>query len=239
MNLRIYFMVSVLICFSENIFSQNDAINYPVQMEKEFQTTDYLMKYLLYLPEGYDARDNWPLMIFLHGSGERGDDLELVKKHGPPKLAYEMSLPFVIVSPQCPEGKRWETEPLIELIDHILSELPVERQKIYLTGLSMGGFGTWNLAAAFPDYFAAIVPICGGGNPSDACKMKDIPAWVFHGQDDKVVPVEKSQEMVDALKNCGGRVKFTVYPDTGHDSWTKTYANPKLYEWLLNQNKID
>ena len=208
-------------------------------MEKEFQTTDYLMKYLLYLPEGYDARDNWPLMIFLHGSGERGDDLELVKKHGPPKLALEMNFPLIILSPQCRAGSRWETKPLIELIDHILSELPVNRRKIYLTGLSMGGFGTWDLAAAFPDYFAAIVPICGGGNPSDACKMKDIPAWVFHGQDDKVVPVEKSQEMVDALKNCGGRVKFTVYPDTGHDSWTKTYANPKLYEWLLNQNKID
>jgi predicted peptidase len=239
MRSKKYFFLMVLFCLSGELFSQNEPKNYPVQMEKKFQTADYMVNYLLYLPENFEAYPHWPLMIFLHGSGERGDDLDLVKKHGPPKLAEEMKLPFIIVSPQCPAGSRWEPKPLIELIDHILAEFPVNRQKIFLTGLSMGGYGTWDLAAAFPGYFAAIVPICGVGNPADACNLKNIPTWVFHGEKDEIVSVQKSLEMIEAIQNCNGNVHFTIYPDAGHDSWTKTYANPKLYEWLLNQNKMN
>lgn len=234
-----YFISLMLICLAGNSISQPVTRDYPVQLIKEFHTSEYPMKYLLNLPDGYNSKDSWPLLIFLHGMGERGDDIELVKMHGPPKIAIDMNLPFIIISPQCPEGKFWENKPLMELIESILSEFPVNRNKIYLTGLSMGGFGTWNLAAAFPELFAAIVPICGGGDSSKACNLKDIPTWVFHGDVDGVVPIGRSQEMVEAIENCGGNVKFTIYKNTGHDSWTETYANPKLYEWLLNQSKVN
>ncbi len=236
MKMRKYLIVLVLCCIAGKLHSQYEILHYPVQVEKELQTSEYLTRYLLFLPENYNSEKNWPVLLFLHGSGERGDNLELVKKHGPPKLAFELNLPFIIVSPQCMAGKRWETKPLIELMEHILSEHPADRQRIYLTGLSMGAFGTWELASAYPDFFAAVVPVCGGGNPDDACNLWNTPVWVFHGDGDEIVPPERSREMVNALKDCNGKVKFTIYPETGHDSWTRTYANPKLYNWLLNHS---
>ena len=199
-------------------------------------------QYLLFLPNGYNEQKSWPMILFLHGAGERGDDLELVKKHGPPKIVEtQKDFPFIVVSPQCPEDSSWikENEFLKELLNDIEVRYKVDKDRIYLTGLSMGGYGTWSLACEYPERFAAIVPICGGGEPSKASKLKDMPVWTFHGVQDKVVSVEKSQEMVKAINALGGNVKLTVYPDAGHDSWTQTYDNPKLYDWFLEHRISD
>jgi len=204
------------------------------------------MPYLLYLPTGYEeSTQRWPLMLFLHGAGERGDDLEKVKTHGPPKLIARegKEFPFLIVSPQCPQDGWWSDEAQIEmldaLLDHILSRYRIDHNRIYVTGLSMGGFGTWGLAVRYPNRFAAIAPICGGGDPRGASRISHLPVWAFHGAKDKVVSLEKSQEMVAALKKTGSNVKFTIYPEGGHDSWTKTYNNPELYTWFLEHPRSD
>ena len=198
------------------------------------------VNYLLFLPEQYasDPSKEWPLILFLHGAGERGSNLNAVKVHGPPKIAEQQGdFPFIVVSPQCP-GNTWWTDPtqlnaLIELLDEVIAKCSVDTERIYLTGLSMGGYGTWYLAARHPERFAAIVPICGGGEPWNACALKDVPTWVFHGARDTVVRPEESQKMVEALGACGGDVKFTLYPNAGHDAWTETYNNPEVYDWFL------
>lgn len=199
------------------------------------------LDYLLYLPGDYaDADEPWPLTLFLHGAGERGDDLDLVAKHGPPRLIREgREFPFIVASPQCPADLWWpaELEALSALLDELVMDLNVDRDRVYLTGLSMGGFGTWALAFRQPGRFAALVPICGGGDPLRARRIADVPVWTFHGARDPVVPVEKSQEMIEALKAAGAEPRFTVYPDAEHDSWTATYANAELYDWLLAQRR--
>lgn len=196
------------------------------------------LKYLLFLPAGYEpSGKEWPLILFLHGSGESGSDLELVKKNGPPKIVEtKRDFPFIVVSPQSPR-RGWNPDALAALLDEIIVNYQVDRDRIYLTGLSMGGYGTWTLAAAYPEKFAAIAPICGGGSPEDAARLKDLPIWVFHGAKDQAVPLARSEEMVKAVEDAGGKVKFTVYPDADHDSWTATYDNPELYEWLLAQKR--
>ena len=196
-------------------------------------------KYLLYLPKEYgkDAAKRWPLILFLHGSGESGDDVEKVKMHGPPKLvAQGKEMPFIVVSPQSPGGG-WNVEVLSTLLDEVSKNYAVDPDRVYLTGLSMGGFGTWSLATAMPERFAAIAPICGGGQPRLARRLKDMPTWVFHGAKDEVVRPEQSQVMVDAIKAAGGNPRYTLYPEAGHDSWTETYNNPELYEWFLQHKR--
>ncbi|HPS55801.1 MAG TPA: prolyl oligopeptidase family serine peptidase [Sedimentisphaerales bacterium] len=201
-------------------------------------------KYLLYLPAGYEkvSEKKWPLVMFLHGAGERGDDINLVKIHGPAEMVEKgKEFPFILVSPQCPAGKWWtESEQLLflkVLLDDVIAEYNVDESRVYLTGLSMGGFGTWALAIEQPERFAAIAPICGGGMKFLAYRLKNVPTWVFHGEDDDIVPLSYSQGMVDALKLAGGDVRFTVYPKTGHDSWRKAYADEELYEWLLSHRR--
>ncbi len=197
--------------------------------------------YLLFLPEDYGKkRQRWPLILFLHGAGERGSVLNKVKAHGPPKIVKNRKdFPFIVVSPQCPEGDWWteKVEVLINLVDDISARYKVDKERIYLTGLSMGGFGTWSLASAYPERFAAIAPVCGEGSRIMALKLKDIPTWVFHGAKDRVVPLEKSEEMVNAIRKRGGDVKFTIYPEAGHDSWTESYKNQELYDWFLEHSK--
>jgi predicted peptidase len=196
-------------------------------------------RYLLSLPEGYQRRDSrWPLLLFLHGAGERGDDPEQLKAHGPPRLLAEgHALPFIVVSPQCPRGRYWLVPVLTGLLDELCSRYRVDEARIYVTGISMGGYGTWHFAAAQPERLAAIIPICGGGDPSAACDMKDLPVWAFHGARDPLVPLEESEVMVQAVRNCGGTVHFTIYPEAGHDCWTDTYAKPDWYEWLLKHRR--
>jgi predicted peptidase len=207
----------------------------------EEETRVVPLDFLIHLPDGYEASDHdWPLVLFLHGAGERGSDLGKVKRHGPPRLAGEgKRFPFILVSPQCPEESWWteELDGLRVLLDDMERKYRVDKDRIYVTGLSMGGFCTWALAAEQPNRFAAIAPICGGGDPKSAEAIAHLPTWVFHGAQDKTVPVERSQEMVDALRAAGAEPRFTVYPGAGHDSWTETYNNPEFYDWLLAQRR--
>ncbi|MBN2021034.1 MAG: dienelactone hydrolase family protein [Sedimentisphaerales bacterium] len=200
--------------------------------------------YLLYLPVDYgkDAKKKWPMIMFLHGAGERGNNLNLVTKHGPPKMiARGKNFEFIIVSPQCPDNIWWpeQADVLINLLDDVEARYKVDTDRVYLTGLSMGGFGTWMLASRFPQRFAAIAPICGGGERYAANHLKNVGVWAFHGEKDKVVSVEKSKEMVEAINACGGNAKLTIYPDAEHDSWTQTYNKPELYEWFLSHRISD
>ncbi len=197
---------------------------------------------LVSLPDGYDADSEreWPLMIFLHGAGERGDDLSLVGIHGPLKERREgRDLPFVIVAPQVPAGGRWTVGRVAAALDDAIARYRIDEDRVYLTGLSMGGFGTWEAIQRMPERFAAAVPICGGGLPLGIDAAASVPVWNFHGAMDPVVPIEMSVGMVRALRNAGGDVRFTVYPDAGHDSWTETYANPEVYAWLLSHRLSD
>jgi predicted peptidase len=208
--------------------------------EKEI-TVQVKMDYLLYLPGGYDKEDKaWPLVLFLHGAGESGRDLNKVKIHGPPKLIEAgKKFPMIVVSPQSPR-MGWDVPTLNALLDEIVATHKVDKDRVYVTGLSMGGFGTWALAAAYPDKFAAIMPICGGGDPHDAVKLKHLGIWVFHGAKDNVVPPNRSENMVKALKEHGAKnIQFTLYPNAGHDSWTQTYDNPEVWDWLLKQKRGD
>ncbi len=196
------------------------------------------MDYLIYLPENYDEKEKWPLMLFLHGAGERGDNLDLVTVHGPPKLIKNgKQFPFIVVSPQCPKEQLWQPVELTALLNDIEKKYKVDKDRIYVTGLSMGGFGTWALAAYTPYRFAALVPICGGGEKFWVKKIKHVPIWVFHGAKDGAVPLDRSQTLVDVLKKEKADVSFTIYPEAGHDSWTETYNNPEVYEWLLKQKR--
>ncbi len=198
------------------------------------------LDYLLYLPPDYEQKDSWPLLVFLHGAGERGSDLNRVKAHGPAKLVEQgRDFPFVIVSPQCPEGQWWPIlgREVLALIDEMLEHYKIDPDRVYLTGLSMGGYGTWAIASAWPERFAAIVPICGGGRPFTAANLKKVPVWAFHGSKDPVVSLSESQQMVEAVNRAGGKAKLTVYPDAEHDSWTQTYDNPELYQWLLSHRR--
>lgn len=200
------------------------------------------LRYLLFLPKDYEKqpRKKWPLILFLHGAGERGDDLALVKIHGIAKIVEEQpDFPFIAVSPQCPENTLWweHTPTLKALLDQVMAEYAVDDRRIYVTGLSMGGYGTWSLAMAHPDLFAAIAPICGGGFSEFVEILRDVPVWAFHGDEDPAVPLAAGQRMVEALQAVGGDVRFTVYPGVGHDSWTETYENPELYEWFLQHSR--
>jgi predicted peptidase len=199
------------------------------------------LDYLLHVPPGAAPAGGWPVALFLHGAGERGRDLELVKREGLPRVVEsDPGLALVTIAPQCPPGATWQpfAPTVLALLDHVLATRPVDAGRVYLTGISMGGYGTWALAAANPERFAAIVPICGGGLrslgfPERVRELVRVPVWTFHGALDDIVPPDESRRLVDTLTDAGGDVRFTLYADLGHDSWTRAYADPALYEWLL------
>ncbi len=201
------------------------------------------LDYLLHVPEG---KGKHPVIIFLHGRGERGSDLDKIKVHGIPRIVDENpDFPFITVSPQCPGDTSWVmiTDALEAMVDDVLKREDVDPSRVYLTGLSMGGYGTWHLAAERPETFAAIAPICGGaswmnGFPERVERLIHTPVWAFHGADDPVVPISEQQQLIDALQPISkAEVRFTVYPVCGHDSWTQTYANPELYDWFVEHRR--
>jgi len=223
-------------------------------LQKEFRfhgqvTKKVEFRSLLYLPKDYQTAGGrrWPLLCFLHGAGERGTDLALVAKHGPPKLAAQKkAFPFIIVSPQCPLEQIWNDEALLALLDHMVARFRIDNHRVYLSGLSMGGYGTWSLGLKYPERFAAIAPVCGGGSGADILlasqttsrALRSLAVWAFHGAKDPVVPPAESKVMVAALKKAGCRdVTLTLYPHTGHDAHTETYNNPALYEWFLQHRR--
>jgi len=197
----------------------------------------------LYLPKRYAAAEKpLPLIIYLHGSSRRGEDISQVKANGlPPVLDAKNDFEFIVASPQAlakyPWQKCWRPDDLVLLLDHLLANYNIDPKRVYLTGLSMGGYGTWACISKHADRFTAAAPICGGGDPNLAKAIGTLPVWAFHGEADRVVPIARSEEMVNALKAAGGTAKLTRYPDVGHDSFTRTYANPELYKWFLKQKK--
>ncbi len=201
------------------------------------------LDYLLHLPPDYARKGRFPLILFLHGSGERGSNLAQVKKHGIPKvIEHWPDFPFIVVSPQCPEHSTWlmQADALLLLLDHVMKRYAVDPSRVYLTGLSMGGYGAWYLGSEHPERFAAVAPVCGGfnpllGYPERVCGLRYTPVWAFHGAKDRIVPPSESRILVRKLRRCGGNVRLTIYPGLGHDCWTQTYANPKLYAWLSQQ----
>jgi predicted peptidase len=207
------------------------------------------VEYLLYLPKDYQKNQGarWPLMIYLHGAGERTTNVFGVTWHGPPKLVREgRDFPFIIIAPLCPPKQWWSDTKLLRLLDHAEQEYRVDTDRIYLTGMSMGGSGTWSLGLTQAKRFAAIAPICGNANPSLLKKLsseqleavKSLHIWAFHGAKDPTVPVATSERMVEALKRMGcTNVSFTKYPNADHDSWTVTYNNLNFYQWLLRRQR--
>jgi predicted peptidase len=232
----------------------------------EKSSQDFTVSYLIYLPESYPVNTarRWPLILFLHGSGEAGKNLGLLTRTGlPQKLESEPDFPFVVVSPQITAppvqgeasasfdvqvyletwGWKRHIDILEALLDYMQATYRIDPQRVFLTGISLGGFGAWEYALRHPDRFAAVVPIAGGFRyvddelPTNLCDLKEVPIWTFHGELDTNVPLRCSQAAVYGLKACGTEVRFTQYPDLAHNVWTTAYNTPELWEWLLAQKK--
>ena len=209
------------------------------QLQKEYARVDRTntVRYLLFLPCTYALRDSkkWPLILYLHGSTEKGTDVDMMRRNGlPAYLQQEPDFPFVVISPQLsPERDRWDPDQLRLLLASVIPKLKIDRQRIYLTGWSLGATGTWETAMRFPGMFAAIAPVAGDVDARQAALLKGIPIWVFHGAEDENVPISESIQMVEALRLFGVDVRFTVYKDCGHESWISAYSNPALFQWFL------
>ncbi len=213
-------------------------------IEKNFANDDGTTSpYVVFVPASYDGSKEFPVILFLHGAGETkgGKKMPVEVGIGPAIKRQQKTFPFIVVIPQSekrtwmaqsPDGKR-----AIAILDEVMKAYKTDRNRVYLTGLSMGGFGTWSMAAAYPDRWAAIVPICGRGDPTAAVKIKDLPCWCFHGDKDTAVNVKGSRDMIEAIKKSGGSPKYNEYADVGHNSWDKAYAEKGLFPWLLEQKK--
>jgi predicted peptidase len=223
---------------------------------KEYKADGKTLPYRLLRPEGTEVGKKYPLVVFLHGAGERGTDNEKQLVHGVGQFVENRDkYPCFLIAPQCPDGKKWvevdwsadsHTQPkepgevgrlTLGLIEKAIKDLPVDPKRVYLTGLSMGGYGAWDLAARRPDLFAAVAPVCGGADEATAGKVKDLPVWAFHGAKDTAVKPARSRNMIAALEKAGGKPKYTEYPDVGHNSWDPAYRDPELFQWLFAQKK--
>lgn len=260
MKFRYFFpiLICLLITFNSAHSQQNTLFSKEIFYS---QKGDSLL-YRFLIPQNISANDSntkYPLVVFLHGAGERGNDNVKQLIHGASLFSKPESLknyPCYFIAPQCPIDKRWVevdwklqfhsmpeqiSENLgftVQLIDSLIKNYPIDINRIYVTGLSMGGFGTWDIICRFPDKFAAAAPICGGGDENLAEKINKIPIWAFHGSNDKLVTVYRSRNMINALKKTGGKPKYTEYPGVGHFSWEKAYSEPDFLKWMFSQSKI-
>lgn len=215
-------------------------------IERTFDATNVILPYLFSQPENHSAAvdGRLPLIFFLHGAGERGRDLDLIRHYGIPRAAQKLrDFPFLTLSPQCPPHTYWEDldSVLFALLDEVMARYPVDPARIYLTGLSMGGHGTWILALQRPECFAALAPVCSPFPDlpefdERLLRLKNKPIWVFHGAKDDVIPVQHSGAMVRALRQINPQVRYTIYPSAKHDAWVRAYADPALYDWFLKQS---
>lgn len=200
--------------------------------------TNFELHYLLSKPTV--TNDKMPMIVFLHGAGERGDNLELLKIHGPLKYYQNHTLESFVLTPQCPEGKLWNAEEIYLLIQKIIKENPIDPNRIYLTGLSMGAWGAWNLAYSHPELFAAVVPIAGFVDRipmMDPCKFKGIPIRMYHGLLDNVVDIYYSSSIYKKIKECDSNIDFQIFVDANHDSWSRVYDSDEIYNWMMLQSK--
>lgn len=253
---QIVLTAAVLILFP--LISRGDDVKDRFEARTYADDAGNKLLYRLFKPKSYDAKQKYPLVLFLHGAGERGADNAAQLKHGMNDFsgeAVQAKFPCFIVAPQCPTGDRWvdvdwgadkhdmpaKPSPPIRLtlraIENLQKEFSIDAKRLYITGLSMGGYGTWDAIQRHPELFAAAVPICGGGDPKYAEKIKNIPIWAFHGDKDTAVKVERSRDMIAAIKAAGGMPKYTEYPGVGHDSWTATYKDAEMYKWLFAQSR--
>lgn len=202
------------------------------------------LKYLIRYPKGYQKGNKYPVILLLHGAGGRGSDINVLL-HNPyfRIIGRYADFPFVTVAPLCSENTWFDVfETLKKLVHKIADAYFTDRKRIYLMGASMGGYATWQLAMSMPEYFAAIIPICGGGMYWNASRLVNVPVWAFHGKKDSIVFVEESEKMIKAINDNGGKGKLSVYPKNKHDAWSSTYGNPEVFEWLLmhtNQNHLE
>lgn len=223
-----------------------------------FEHENQTLPYRFLEPANIEAGRKYPLVLFLHGAGERGNDNQKQMVHGLKefiKPGNRTRFPCFIVAPQCPADRRWvEVDWTLtkhdmpekmsiplgltwELLQQVTKDYPIDESRIYITGLSMGGYGTWDLIQRKPGYFAAAVPVCGGADEKYAKRLIKLPIWAFHGDKDNVVQTVRSTRMVEAIEKAGGNPKITIYPGVGHNSWTATYANPDILEWMFSQEK--
>ncbi len=223
-------------------------------LDKVYKGPEGEGKYIVFVPKAYDGSKPFPVILFLHGAGETGTDGKKQAEVGLGKAVKKDAdtFPFIVVFPQS-QKRNWgaaseDGKRALAILDITMKEFKCDSKRVYLTGLSMGGFGTWSMAAAHPDKWAAIAPICGGvGRPRGdngseqvkkvAEKIKDLPCWCFHGDADPAVPVQMSRDIIKALKDAGGNPKYTEYPGVGHNSWDKAYATKELYDWMLAQER--
>ena len=220
--------------------ASNSVVARTSESGRQTAHADSTLKYLLYLPSDYAKQRQWPLIVYLHGRSLRGDDLEMLKSFGLAALLdKEVSIPFVVVSPQCPIDKTWVDEEgaLLKLIEQVSKAYAIDPGRIYLTGHSMGGRGSWFLASRHPQKFAAIVPLADGPTElSWVNSLKHVPVWAFHGTKDDLAPFERTEQFVNALKAAGGEVKFTPLPDRDHFI-LEVYENKEIYDWLLQYKR--
>jgi predicted peptidase len=260
--LRISCVIAVLLIIS--VFALGRAVFAAESWQDVFQRKTYRnadgqsLLYRLMEPEKIEPGKRYPLVLFLHGAGERGSDNASQLVHGAGDFAKpenRQKYPCFVLAPQCPADGRWvdidwnlpahtmPKEPSVpmklalELVDKLVAELPVDKERIYMTGLSMGGFGTWDAIQRRPELFAAALPICGGGDTAQAPRLKNLPLWAFHGEKDSVVPTHRTTDMIEAIRKAGGNPKMTIYPGVDHNSWSATYADPAVMAWLFGQKK--
>ena len=224
------FWVLIIFCV------QSQAQEFKSEFKKVIQE-EVALNYILDIPE--DTKAPYPLILFLHGAGERGTDLEKVKLHSPFTYRDLFQEKVAILAPQCPNGQYWDTQAVFELLNEIIQNYPIDKNRIYLTGLSMGGWGSWKLADEHPELFAAIAPVCGPLHRpalSRACdQLNQKPIWIFHGALDDIVPLDDSTKMYQKLKSCNNQVQYTIFEADNHNSWDSTYSNPEFYAWLFQQ----
>ncbi|MCW3161035.1 carboxylesterase family protein [Chryseobacterium oryctis] len=233
MKITLKYFPFLLLLFSVSLNAQEIK----AELNKEFKRQEKV-SYILDYPK--NSKGNVPLIVFLHGSGERGNDLEMVKAHSPFTYKNLIKEPVAILAPQCPANTWWDTVTIFNLIKEIQEKYNIDTSRIYLTGLSMGGWGTWKLAMEHPELFAAVAPVCA---PSDRVmeanigQFKNLPVKIFHGGNDDIVSPINSINMYQAIKKVNPNVSLTIFPDDNHNSWDSTYSDPKFYEWMLSQKK--
>ncbi len=200
------------------------------------------MNYLIQLPRGYEEDTNhyWPMVFYLHGIGESGNNLKKVLRFGPPQLvAQGKDLPCIVVSPQVPKGYFWfrESNMMLAILNEVTKNYRVDKHRVCITGNSMGAFGAIVLVAREPERFASLVPVCGGVDYLDSLRLRNVPIWAFHGEKDPIVPAEESRRLVRLVNEIGGKARLTIYPDLGHNCWDRAYNDPALWDWILAQKK--
>lgn len=231
---KITYWLGIVLLLKTNLAFSQEIVG---SFKKEIKTT-ITVNYILQLPE--NPKEKMPLMVFLHGSGERGTDVTLVKKNGPFNYQNLIKERVAILAPQCPENTWWNTDEIYQLIQSICAKYPIDTNRIYLTGLSMGGWGTWKLATEYPELFAAVAPVCGVTDTEiyrNVAVLKDMPVHIFHGAMDDIVGPNMSIEIYQKLKKINLNCNLTIFPNDNHNSWDSTYGDPKFYEWMFAQKK--